>query len=557
MARRKSPVCRRAQVFFADRTGGWGVHVLEVLDAEAIRDWSRAAVLSLDVHRAEIDELNVFPVPDGDTGTNLALTIRAAADALAADPGAADAGDALRIFAHGAVLGAQGNSGVIVSQLLRGLADAAKDCLTCDAALLREGLLFGADQARAAVAEPVEGTILTVASAAAAAVRGSTLLEVIESALAAAQVALEHTTEQLAELARAGVVDAGGRGWVLMLDALARTVSGEAGTPPVLTRSPRAAQLLQATRETGSPAFGFEVQYLLDAKEAAVGELRADLANLGDSVAVVGTGDGVWNVHVHVNDVGAAIEAGLEVGRPHRISVVRFEDLIAPAAPGTISAGSAIVAVAPGQGLAHLFEAEGVRVVDGGPGRSPSTAEVLAAMVATGARNIVLLPNASQVTGVAEQAADAARAEGIRATVVPTRSPVQGLAAVAVHDAARRFDDDVVAMAEAAAATRFAEVTIAQRQALTSVGMCQEGDILGLIDGEVVEIGHGLVAVSLVLVDRLLGVGADLMTVLVGSGVPPGVGELLAGHVHERAPFTDVSIYVGGQPDYPVIIGVE
>jgi uncharacterized protein len=237
--------------------------------------------------------------------------------------------------------------------------------------------------------------------------------------------------------------------------------------------------------------------------------------------------------------------------------VVRFEDLIAPAAPGTISAGSAIVAVAPGQGLAHLFEAEGVRVVDGGPGRSPSTAEVLAAMVATGARNIVLLPNASQVTGVAERAADAARAEGIRATVVPTRSPVQGLAAVAVHDAARRFDDDVVAMAEAAAATRFAEVTIAQRQALTSVGMCQEGDILGLIDGEVVEIGHGLVAVSLVLVDRLLGVGADLMTVLVGSGVPAGVGELLAGHVHERAPFTDVSIYVGGQPDYPVIIGVE
>jgi uncharacterized protein len=198
-----------------------------------------------------------------------------------------------------------------------------------------------------------------------------------------------------------------------------------------------------------------------------------------------------------------------------------------------------------------------VRVVDGGPGRSPSTGEVLAAVRATGAGNVVLLPNASQVTGVAEAAAEQARAEGIHATVVPTRSPVQGLAAVAVHDAARRFDDDVVAMAEAAAATRFAEVTIAQREALTSVGICQEGDVLGLIDGEVVEIGRGLVSVALTLVDRLLGVGAELMTVLVGGGAPAGVGELLAGHVRQRAPFTDVSVYLGGQPDYPLIIGVE
>jgi fatty acid kinase len=176
---------------------------------------------------------------------------------------------------------------------------------------------------------------------------------------------------------------------------------------------------------------------------------------------------------------------------------------------------------------------------------------------ATGARNVVLLPNASQVTGVAETAADRARAEGIHATVVPTRSPVQGLAAVAVHDPARRFDDDVVAMAEAAAATRFAEVVIAEREALTSVGICQAGDVLGLIDGEVVEIGRGLVSVAFTLVDRLLGIGAELVTVLVGGGAPAGVGELLIGHVNRRAPLTDVNVYVGEQPDYPLIIGIE
>jgi len=527
------------------------VHVLEALDADAVRRWSQAAVESLDAHRAEIDELNVFPVPDGDTGTNLSLTLHTAADALAAED-AADAAAALRIFARGAVLGARGNSGVIAAQFLRGLADAAAGAPTCDGILLRAGLRLGADQARAAVADPVEGTILTVARAAAdATVGSSTLFEVTRRAAIAADEALQRTPQQLPELASAGVVDAGGRGLVLLLDALARTVSGEAGTGPELPRSARAAHQLRSTREMGSGEFDFEVQYLLEATAESVAALRHQLSGLGDSAAVVGTGEGVWNVHVHVNDVGAAIEAGVEAGRPYGIRVVRFAD------HGSASAGIAVVAVAPGQGLAHLFEAEGVWVVDGGAGRSPSTAEVLAAVRATGAADVVLLPNASQVTGIAEAAAEQARAEGIHATVVPTRSPVQGLAAVAVHDATRRFDDDVVAMAEAAAATRFAEVTTAQREALTSVGICQPGDVLGLIDGEVVEIGRGLVSVAFALVDRLLGVGVELMTVLVGGGAPPGVGELLVRHVQERAPFTDVNVYLGSQPDYPLIIGVE
>ncbi|PZS15899.1 MAG: Dak phosphatase [Pseudonocardiales bacterium] len=525
--------------------------MLESLDADAVRRWSRAAVESLDAHRAEIDELNVFPVADSDTGTNLSMTMRAAATALAAD-GAGDAAGALRILARGAVLGARGNSGVIVSQLLRGIAQAAAGAPSCDALVLRTGLLLGADQARDAVAQPVEGTILTVARAAADAAAGSTtLLEVTRCAAAAADEALQRTPEQLPELARAGVVDAGGRGLVLLLDALARTVSGEDGAPPELVRAPRTAQQLRSARETGSGEFDFEVQYLLEAGGDSVAALRGKLSGLGDSAAVVGTGEGVWNVHVHVNDVGAAIQAGVEAGRPFDITVVRFADQAAA------SLGTAVVAVAPGQGLAHLFEAEGVWVVDGDHGASPSAVEVLAAVRATGAAQVVLLPNASAAAAIAEAAAEQARALGIRATVVPTRSPVQGLAAVAVHDAARRFDDDVVAMAEAAAATRFAEITIAQRESLTSVGLCQRGDVLGLIDGEVVEIGRGLVSVAFALIDRLLGVGAELMTVLVGGGAPTGVGELLVRHVRERAPYTDVTVYPGGQPGYPLIIGVE
>jgi DAK2 domain fusion protein YloV len=534
------------------------VDVVEALDADAIRRWSRAALQSLQAHRVEIDDLNVFPIPDRDTGTNMALTMAAADEALFAEA-AGGAGDALRALARGAVLGAQGNSGVIMAQLVRGLADAAVDCVVLDSAVLRAGLQLGARQAYDAVADPAEGTILTVARAAAdaaedaAAPDGAGLAGLLRSVVLAAENALAHTPEQLPVLARAGVVDAGGRGLVLLLDALECAVTGAQSRLTPAARSARRHHLMQLPRETGSGAYDYEVQYLLDAPDGAIAGLRAELGGLGDSVAVVGTGDGVWNVHAHVNDVGAALEAGVEAGRPHRITVVRFADADADADAGP-RAGTAVVAVAPGQGLGHLFEAEGVRVVDG---RRPSTAEVVAAMRATGAAEIVLLPNASQVTGIAEAAADEARADGIRVTVVPTRSPVQGLAAVAVHDPARRFDDDVVAMAEAAAATRFAEVTIAERESLTSVGICQEGDVLGLIDGEVVEIGRGLVAVVFAITDRLLGVGAELMTVLVGSGAPSGLGELVVRHVHERAPLTDVTFYSGGQPNYPLIIGVE
>jgi hypothetical protein len=181
----------------------------------------------------------------------------------------------------------------------------------------------------------------------------------------------------------------------------------------------------------------------------------------------------------------------------------------------------------------------------------------MAVIEASAAREFMLLTNAARVTGVAEMAAEQVRAHGIRVAVVPTRSPVQGLAAIAVHDGARRFDDDVVTMAEAAAATKFAEVTVASEEALTAVGMCRPGDVLGLIDGEVVDVGRGLMAVTFGVVDRLLTVGGELMTVLIGSGAPPRAGELIEMHVRSQAPFTDVTVYNGGQPDPPVIIGVE
>jgi DAK2 domain fusion protein YloV len=541
------------------RLGKWRsrleLTVLEALDADAIRRWSVATSAALDAHRREIDDLNVFPVPDRDTGTNLSLSLHAAAVALAACAGA-DVASALDAYARGAVLGARGNSGVIMSQLLRGIAEAVDGAATCDAAMLRAGLIRGAAQAWTAVADPVDGTILTVARAAADALPNgtATLAEITRAAVRAADDALGRTTGQLAALAGAGVVDAGGRGLVLVLEALARTVGAD--VPIARPARPAPATVPASGRQAGADALGFEVQYLLQAPPAAIADIRSRLDALGDSVAVVGTGDGTWNVHVHVADdgadIGAAIEVGVQAGQLSEITVTRLTDEFDGRRGDT-----AVVAVTADAALGQLFAREGVLVVHGAPQCVPTADELIASVRASAARAVVVLPNAAGLTAVAEAAADTLRAEDVRVTVVPTRSPVQGLAAVAVHDATRRFEDDVVAMAEAAAATRYAEIARAEQDSLTSAGVCRAGDILGLIDGEVVEIGRNMIAVAFALVDRLLGIGAELMTILVGADAPTGLGELVRTHALERAPLTEVTAYSSGQCGQPLIIGAE
>ncbi len=533
--------------------------MLDVLDASAVRRWCQAAVEAMAAHRDEINDLNVYPIPDGDTGTNLEFTLRSAAEAVA-DDGSASAGEVLRAMAQGAVLGARGNSGAIVAQVLCGLADGLADAEQADGQALAAGLRRACDLAYAAVAEPVEGTVLSVirsCAEAAEAMAEPALSAVLGAGVRAAEEALRRTPEQLDVLARAGVVDAGGRGLVVLLGELVAVVTGEPVADFPAPRPARDRRALQQAREAGSPEYGYEVQYLLEAGDEAVGRLRQELAALGDSLVVVGTGSGPFKVHVHVNDVGAAIEAGIEAGRPHRITVVRFCDQVA-AEPATDRSGVALVAVAPGEGLADLLRSEGVLVVDGGPTANPSTAEVLDGILATRAAQVILLPNAPAVGGVAELAAQQAREQGVVVAVVPTKSPVQGLAAVAVHDEQRRFEDNVIAVAEAAAATRFAEVTIAVRDSLTYAGRCSAGDVLGLIDGEVVEIGGDVVGMGISLVNRLVAAGGELVTVLSGADQDAAAAaEAVVEHVRTTLPFVEVSSYVGGQPHYPLLIGVE
>lgn len=532
--------------------------MLDTLDAAAVRRWCASGLAALRRHQGEIDELNVYPVPDGDTGTNLVLTLTSAHQALAMDldtlpdDGHTPHGHALRLMARGALLGARGNSGVILSQILRGFADTLAAAPAVQGRQLAAALADAATAAYAAVAHPVEGTLLTVAAAAARAAEqadSDDLRAVTRAAADGAARALARTPEQLPALARAGVVDAGGRGLCLLLDALVEVVTGEAPRPAGAP-APAARPPATAVRETGSTAYAYEVQYLLDGTDEAVARLRGELDALGDSLVIVGDG-GTWNVHVHANDVGAAIEAGVVAGRPHRITVTRFADQVPPPAPRPDGRGAVVVAT--GAGIAELFTAEGATVVPA----NPSTGELLDAIRAAGTARVVVLPNDPNTQSVASAAAREAHGLGVKVSVVPTRSPVQALAALAVRDPKRRFEDDVIAMAEAAGACRYAEVCHASKEALTVAGPCRAGDVLALVEGEVHLIGADLLDTCTAVVDRMLGGGGELVTLLCGADAPEGLADRVREHVERSWPFVEVQAYEGGQPHYPLLLGVE
>jgi len=401
---------------------------------------------------------------------------------------------------------------------------------------------------------------------------------VLPAPAGAARGALGHTPEQLDVLAQAGVVDAGGRGLSVILDAAETVLTGRRPIPvtaPLGSHAIPVPHLEPAAHELTEDGPAYEVMYLLDIDDpsdpsldaradALAATLRARLGEIGDSVVVVG-GGGLWNVHVHTDDVGAAIEAGLEAGRPHRIRVTHFAEQIAqraaegPPSPPSL-AGRRVVAVAAGPGLAALFEEAGAEVVRGGPGRRASTGELLEAITACGASEVIVLPNDEPTVRAALAAASTAEADhgarGLRVAVIPTYTQVQGLAAVAVHEPGRSFDHDVTEMTATARHVRHGAVTIAARQAMTMAGPCGPGDVLGVIAGDFAVVGEELGQVALTVLDRLLAAGGELVTLV--SGVDgEGLAERASAWVEEHHPHVDVVVYDGGQERYPLLMSVE
>jgi len=578
---------------------------------------------ALATHRDVINELNVYPVPDGDTGTNMALTLDAVVRELAAaraDGRRLDLGAVATSLSHGSLMGARGNSGVILSQVLRGMAGAFQDALARDGAgaevgpaELVDALARASAGAYAAVSKPVEGTILTVARAASEGARrvldadaGASLAAVLEAAREDASKALAGTTEQLPALRSAGVVDAGGAGLLLLLESFLLVLEGRpVDAPPArpVRDSATAAVTGPGTGPspeggaTGSPATGrpgagsqavcegagsgeleettdlrYEVIFLLEAADESVPAFRSVWASYGSSIVIVG-GNGLYKCHIHTDEIGPAIEAAIEIGRPREIQVTDLNEQIEEqrwvreaAAGGALEeppaepVKSAVVAVASGEGVKRIFRSLGARqLVSGGQSANPSIEDILDAIGAAPADEVVVLPNNRNVVAAAEQAAGHS-VKKVR--IVPTAGIPEGFAALLAYDPEADVDTNADNMAAAAKHVVAGEVARASREAVTSAGTVKEGDWLGISRERIEVIEHPPATAAdaaILLLDRLVSGDGDheIVTIIEGEGAHAADTRRIVEWLGEKRPGTTSEVHHGGQPVYPYFFSIE
>ncbi|MBM3672768.1 MAG: DAK2 domain-containing protein [Actinobacteria bacterium] len=518
-------------------------------------------------HQEELNRLNVYPVPDGDTGTNMALTIESVCS---------EVGDRTRMpevckaISHGSLMGARGNSGVILSQILRGLAEVFGGSAAIDEEHVTLGLRQASDAAYQAVMRPVEGTILTVVRSTAEAAEAAstdgarTLSALLERAADAAHDAVADTPNHLPVLKDAGVVDAGGHGFALLLDAFLHVVDGRPLPEPKIIATPAAV----AAHERGDDVaeLRYEVMFLLDAEDATIPAFKETWSGIGDSIVVTG-GDGLWNCHVHTDDIGAAIEAGIEAGRPSRIRVTDLIEQVEEEAWVRDASGNdasdddaaevttAVVAVGVGGGMQRLLRSVGVQeVVAGGQSMNPSTAQILEAVERSRAESVVVLPNNKNIVAVAEQV-DALTERAV--AVVPTHAVVEALAALVAYDPDASLKDNLVAMTDAAERVNAGEVTQAVRDSKADCGPIAQGDWIAITREGIQLTAQSAIDAALALVGRLVDDDSELVTVLLGADARHADTNRLREHVGLEHPHVELEVHAGDQPLYPYLIGVE
>ena len=525
-------------------------------------------------YQEEINGLNVYPVPDGDTGTNLRLTLQATTRDLDASD------DPCATIVRGSLMGARGNSGVIMSQILRGLSESVAAAGRMSPESLAGGLRAATDLAYGAVTQPQEGTILTVVreaaeEAEAAAGDGEDLVGLVRRVVGRAQDALDNTPTQLPVLRQAGVVDAGGRGLLLLLEVLLNSLDGTPLPPPqVPARSPaEAVHGAQATNaEGGSLEFAFEVQFLFEVTDAKADEYRERLGHYGDCVLVVG-GDGLYNVHVHTNDIGGVIEEAIERGRPRQIDVQYLEGQVSAQHEAAVLAKMhggegdhsqaldtyGLVAVSSGDGIREIFKSLGVTgLVPGGQTFNPSAEEILVGIRQAHAEQVIVLPNNKNVIGSAKTAAKIAVDDGIakRVEVVPTESPLQGFTALVAFETDATIEDNLASMTKDAQATKHGEIAHAVRAAQTPAGPVREGQSLGLAGGEVKAVADDPQDAVISVLESMLSSADSLVTLVYGAGIDEWSAHELGKRIGAKFG-VEVEVHYGGQPHYPFLIGVE
>jgi DAK2 domain fusion protein YloV len=556
------------------------MEVLERLGAAELRSVLRGYRDALRAHQEAINRLNVYPVPDGDTGTNMALTLESVCQELeGADPGMAAT---CKAISHGSLMGARGNSGVILSQVLRGMVEVLRDSDGADGPMFASALTAASEAAYGAVMRPVEGTILTVVREAAegattaAKSNGAGLRSVVEAAREQGSDALARTPELLPVLKDAGVVDAGGAGFVLLLDVVLHELDGRAVPEPEIA-SPDAQYGGPAT-QFGDAAHDehhigdlrYEVMYFLEAPDETIPAFKDVWAGIGDSIVVVG-GDGIWNCHIHTDDIGASIEAALDCGRPRQIRITDLMEQVEEerwvregvAAGGgvdepphvNVPVTTAVVAVATGDGIRRIFHSLGVqRIVTGGQSMNPSTAQLLEAVESAPADEVVILPNNKNIIAVAEQVQSQTQ-KTVR--VVPTRGITEGFAALVSYDPEASSDDNSEEMTEAASNVLAGEVTRAVRDSSSDAGPIHEGDYLGISRDGIVAVNPALDGAAIALLDRLVNDDHEIVTIIEGDGATHASTRALTEWLSEQHPDVTAEVHHGGQPLYPYLLGVE
>ncbi len=520
-------------------------------------------------HKDVINRLNVYPVPDGDTGTNMTLTMESVNAELGPLAEDAEMSEVCKAIAHGSLMGARGNSGVILSQMLRGLV--AKFPIKGDvsAGLMADSFENADVLARQAVVRIVEGTMLSIARAAAEGARAhcETMIELVRSARDRAKDALAFTPEQLPVLKQAGVVDSGGTGLLLLYDALCSVIADD----PLPVAPPADSITVHvheetAQRESNIADLRYEVMYFLDAEDDKMHAFREVWSGIGDSIVIVG-GDGLYNCHIHTDDIGAAVEAALDAGRPRDIRVTDLSEQVLEerwvregsaeqleaeleAAPAT-----SVVAVVVGDGVGRIFRSLGVRaIVSGGQSMNPSTADLVAAVQATGSDQVVLLPNNKNIRPVAEQV-DALVEQTV--TVVPTNSIVEGFAALLDYDPDASAEANQKSMSVSACNVVAAEVTRAVRDTTTDVGDVRVGDWIGLSAEGVRSIDGSIAGASNRLLEVLITPEHELVTIIEGEGSSPANTRRITQYLADEHPQLAVEVHHGGQPLYPYYFGIE
>ena len=563
-----------------------------VIDASLLKRCFIAGAKNLEKNKEYINELNVFPVPDGDTGTNMTMTIISAAKAVSECPD--DMESVCKAISQGSLRGARGNSGVILSQLLRGFTKVVQEKDEIDAAVLSESFNRAVDTAYKAVMKPKEGTILTVAKgmaekASELSTEKDDILEILKETIEYGDEVLSKTPDMLPVLKEAGVVDSGGQGLMTAmkgaLSALCEDGSDgdiyEFESGPAVTSSYETAETVSISERpavsTDDIKFGYCTEFIInllkpmtDSEESG---FKKFLESIGDSIVCV-TDDEMVKVHVHTNHPGLAFEEGLKYGSLSRMKVDNMreeheERLIKDASKIAMEQKrdesnikseppkkNGFVAVCAGEGLCEIFKGLGAdEVIEGGQTMNPSTEDILKAVESVNAENIFILPNNKNIILAAEQAAKLSEGKNIK--VIPTKTVPQGISAIISFSEGLSADENAEAMEDAASCVKTGQVTYAVRNTSALGREIKEGDIMGIGDRGILAVGEILNPTTLEMVSSMADKSSELITVYRGADVKEEDAESLCDSIRKAFPECEVELQYGGQPVYYYIVSVE